>query len=270
MKRATGFTSVKHTLGFTSVKHTLGFTLVELLVVIAIISILASIAVPSVSRYIERARFTKAQAEINSIETSLTAMLSDAGLRDFSTGFFTSAVPDPFSGMTIGEAVEIYTDAFYLLLKVGHNAGSPQYPFTGPLSVPDEVRRQLGATYMDELGNDPWGSQYHIFPGPWRTGGGTNPIVFRRYDRDPEAIGEVADDGFTVNYSDPDSGDSYTTGYPAPLTKIFYIFSPGANLVPNQMWTPLYADAGADPDQVGGGDDINNWDITNSFARFYR
>ncbi|HRI89097.1 MAG TPA: prepilin-type N-terminal cleavage/methylation domain-containing protein, partial [Candidatus Hydrogenedentes bacterium] len=64
-------------------KSKLGFTLVELLVVIAIIAILAGIVIPNVPKYINKARATRAQAEIKGIDLALTKMLTDVGRTDF-------------------------------------------------------------------------------------------------------------------------------------------------------------------------------------------
>jgi general secretion pathway protein G len=50
-----------------------GFTLIELLVVIGIIGTLSSIAIPTYSGYIERAKNTKAAAEIRILEKEIIA-----------------------------------------------------------------------------------------------------------------------------------------------------------------------------------------------------
>ncbi|MBN2124290.1 MAG: prepilin-type N-terminal cleavage/methylation domain-containing protein [Deltaproteobacteria bacterium] len=51
----------------------LGFTLVELLVTVGILATLASIAVPTYSRFIDKARITKAIAEIRILEKEIMA-----------------------------------------------------------------------------------------------------------------------------------------------------------------------------------------------------
>jgi general secretion pathway protein G len=55
------------------------FTLIELLLVMVIIIILASIVVPKMSGYSERARKSKATAEIDAFKTSLAAFETDTG-----------------------------------------------------------------------------------------------------------------------------------------------------------------------------------------------
>jgi prepilin-type N-terminal cleavage/methylation domain-containing protein len=252
-------------------KRAMGFTLVELLVVIAIISILASIAVPNITQYLERARMTKAEAEINSIETALTAILADSGRRDFSGTSFFSNFPNTAN---IEAATEIYTEAFYLIMKAGNDAGGPGLEFPTGVAIHDDIRRSLGSTYMDELGNDPWGQRYLIFPGPWRSAMGD--IEFRKVARDEDAIGEPDDDSIVL-YRDPETDAQIETGYPAPKTKPYYVYSRGANLVSNQLSSAGYQavvtggpDTVSEPDFVGGGDDISNWDNTRSYAQFYR
>ena len=48
-----------------------GFTLIELAMAIAILGILAGIAVPSYSRFIEKARVTKATAEVSDLQKEI-------------------------------------------------------------------------------------------------------------------------------------------------------------------------------------------------------
>jgi len=245
-------------------KRNKGFTLVELLVVIAIISILASIAVPNITQYMERARMTKAEAEIESITTALTAMLADSGKRDFSgAGFFTSFP----TNLAIGEAVEVYSDAFYALLLLGNDAPSDSN-WPNSVTMNENVRRALGNSYMDELANDPWDRRYQIFPGPWRGWAGSTEIPFRTTNADTTLPG-VSTQG-TFQHTGPDSDVSNTVGYPAQRTKVFYIFSTGGNLVANQAYSPGYGDEFGEPTVVGGGDDISNWDKMKSYATSYR
>ena len=70
-----------------------GFTLVELLVVMAIIAILAAIVVPNAAKFIARAKVTRALAEIQGMETAITAMVADAGRSSLGQVFRVGAVP---------------------------------------------------------------------------------------------------------------------------------------------------------------------------------
>jgi general secretion pathway protein G len=56
-----------------------GFTLMELMVVIAIIVLLAGIMVPNLANRIERAKVTKAEADISAIESAIAMYETDTG-----------------------------------------------------------------------------------------------------------------------------------------------------------------------------------------------
>jgi len=288
-----------------------GFTLVELLVVMAIIAILASIVVPNAIQYIRSARATKAAAEINTIETSLVKMLSDAGRSNLTQLFNPTGMRDVL-GVTPGQyissaqmqrAVDIYTGAFYALLREGRSAITLTDPNTGvaygTILDPSAIKK-LGTSYMAEIGYDPWGSNlYGIYPGPWPSGNGPN--IFRRYFSEGDsgsASGKRlpgrgdTPDGLTIGdesnlefYPDPesDSTESLIFSYPAPRDKVAFIWSYGENLISGQaIYQPgdtpalqypgddalYYADQD-DPTKKGGGDDVNNWDSAGTWSRFY-
>ncbi len=284
-----------------------GFTLVELLVVMAIIAILASIVVPNAIKYITRSRATKAQSEIASIELALTAMLSDAGRSDINHLFDPMKVRD-FLGLgedlnvamtreIFADAQKMYTATLYALLREGRIALSDSHTLelsTGaePLNfgevLNNNVIRKLGTSYLEDLGVDPWGNMYQIFPGPWRTKrDNSNPVPFRTYmnleNSDlPGSKGAGRPDGYELDAVDPETGEAMTVGFPASRTKSFFIYSMGQNMVSGQM---VYDPAGYETDGeygvyenydlnqdeafVGGGDDINNWDKGASWMRFY-
>ena len=84
-----------------------GFTLIELLVVIAIIAILAGIVIPNVPKYINKARATRAYAEIKGVDLALTKMLTDANRSDFKSGFF-----DAWPYATLDESLDTYRTVF--------------------------------------------------------------------------------------------------------------------------------------------------------------
>ena len=54
-----------------------GFTLVELLVVIAILAVLTTVAIVGYSAYVNKAKETKAQSEVQQIATYISAELLD-------------------------------------------------------------------------------------------------------------------------------------------------------------------------------------------------
>jgi len=302
-----------------------GFTLVELLVVMAIISILAAIVVPNVQRYIVRARVARAVSEINGAELAMTALLTDAGKSNLNQLFNPDAVRGYLqtqSGLNLldenqrgtpeffNAAVTLYTTVAYDLLNYGRNVlrgdGDIDYqaPWTpDPNNTPAkplidrDVLAKLGDQYM-ALGNDPWGNDYHFFPGPWRVHTNPNgtpqyrraPIVFRKFTVEQSSGGSqrgARNDGFVLDdarlldaFEDIiESPETWPTnvGYPAETGKAVYIWSYGANLRNGQMlYTRAYDlnaprtwyDAQEEGD-IGGGDDVNNWDPGASWQRFY-
>lgn len=89
-----------------------GFTLIELLIVVAIIGILTAIAVPMYTNIQSRARIAKAQADVRTLASAITAYNSQRGLlpavlADLTTqetinnenmGPYIGAVPTPPAG----------------------------------------------------------------------------------------------------------------------------------------------------------------------------
>lgn len=292
-----------------------GFTLVELLVVMAIIAILAAIVVPNVQRYIVRARVTRAIAEINGMELALTAMLTDAGRSNLNQLFEPGMLSNHFGvAPTTNEAqwatfmtnnfnavTDLYSGLVYDLLRYGRNVLLPDSGAMPNFAayVKKDILVKLGTNYMD-IGLDPWGNQYRIFPGPWKFannvgGTGRAPIPFRKFSvetgsgsssagarsdnfvlrdltRNVDRLGDFFLDIITDIETWPDR-----VGFPADPGKSAFIWSFGDNGVSSQMiYTATYDAANpinwynaADAASLGGGDDINNWDTGSSWQRFY-
>lgn len=248
-------------------KRQQGFTLVELLVVIAIISILAALVVPRIAAALERAKATRAQAEIRNAELALTKMLTDAGRKDFRSGFFQNwpeATPGLSSVEALAEALSMYQEVFYILLRQGRSAEfDPGWP--GVVQLHPEVKKKLAVNYMD-LGQDQWDELYWFAPGPWRS---SEPIPFRLYQPAIDVPGGPRRDAGTLDAAtqgvDPSDLDGYY-GYPAPKNKEIYIWSKGGDTIDNQYWGGYDA---LEPYYYGGGDDINNWDDEAGWIRFY-
>ncbi len=265
-------------------KRAFGFTLVELLVVIAIISILAGIVIPNVPKYINKARATRAYAEIKGIDLALTKMLTDAGRSDFKSGFFNDATwPAPVGAgqAAVREQAELYSTVFYILLRKGKYADADT-GWPGGIQINEEVRRKLGDTYM-ELGNDPWGNLYQFYAGPFspiagdpyyisNTGRVLSP--FRIYQVTSTVPGGITEDTLTVQDvidPDDDAATPMDLGYPAPRKATQFVWSTGKNKQSNQEFNQGYAGPAGDVelDFIGGGDDINNWDNETSWLTFY-
>ncbi len=282
-----------------------GFTLIELLVVMAIIAILASIVVPNVARYISRARMTRALEEIKSIELELTNMLTNADRSSLDHLFLPAeygsggelsggvqyrlgGVCGEFSAAQMALAQELYTNTLYALLRSGR-AVLTETTYSGVLRK--EVIRKLGTGYLD-IGRDPWGKLYQIWPGPWPSGT-TNR--FRIYQNENEAnplpgvdrASGTWDEHLGRSVVDPGTDQSINVGWAAGRNKVAFVWSMGQNLISGQA---IYVnddilgcgspgprdhperwgyDANQDSHYVGGGDDINNWDNGRSWEVFY-
>lgn len=279
-------------------KHQKGFTLVELLVVMAIIAILASIVVPNVAKYIRKSRMTRALSEIKSIELALTNMLADADRSSLHQLFLPDQValrltgtptPTPYLLTTdqMRYAIQLYTNAFYALLRTGRAAMTDADPdIAGILN--NNVVNRLGSSYLADIRRDPWGNLYQIYPGPWSgrkivNNVDINPPIFRIYQVSPDeqnlpgSRGAARPDTLTFTTLDEVSGLEVQIGFPAPRDMLAFIWSFGENMVSGQA---VYSNTGYTPgphnyDQnqdeiyMGGGDDINNWDSGRSWERLY-
>lgn len=278
-----------------------GFTLVELLVVMAIISLLAAIVVPNVINYIRQGRATKARADISGLESALVKILSDSGRGNLGQLFNPDVVGgaigvqpgDTLTSDSFKAAQNIYTQAIYVILRQGRSALGESVngiPLNQLLNA--GVIYKLSSSYV-ELGFDPWGKLYNIYPGPWPTGNGLIP--FRKFlaetaasdkDRLPGS-GSRGDVLTLVDLPDADTGQTITVGYPAPRDKVAFIWSNGENLASGAaIYNPNGYVSTGDPEAdlanfydvvnnaddlllAVGGDDVNNWDNGNSWTRFY-
>lgn len=294
-----------------------GFTLVELLVVMAIIAILAAIVVPNAAKFIGRARVTRALSEVSGMETAVMAMVTDAGRSSLSQIFVPGAVPALACKFTdqngfptqvpplewgnqvtanFQAITEMYSNVVYDLLRYGRDVLRQENGSLAPLVITRNLLSKLGTSYMD-VGNDPWGSQYQVFPGPWKVAMGVNntrwPIIFRKFsvDTSGNSTRKVKDDHFALNGGDNgnliinafgsivEDGATWPdkVGFPADTNKSVYIWSLGENMRSSQMLYAAQYDTAnpftwyntpQDGSDLGGGDDINNWDKDSSWSRF--
>jgi general secretion pathway protein G len=99
-----------------------GFTLIEIMVVILILGLLATIVVQSLRGAADKAKRTKAQADISEIKTALDRFYLDNGFYPTSDQGLAALVAAPTSGRAV-----------------------PNYESGG---------------YIEKLPTDPWGNQY--------------------------------------------------------------------------------------------------------------
>lgn len=286
-----------------------GFTLVELLVVMAIISILAAIAVPNIIGRIERARGVRAVSEIRNIDLAITNILADAGVNSLHRLFKPDGVRvylgitdqmvlagnAMLTQQAFDRAQELYTRVLYAVLREGRQALVDTDPVVGNFAqyLEQGIVSKLGTTYFNDLAFDPWGNLYQIYPGPWPSekiinSVKTNQIPFRIYSVTtntdatrslPGSMGGGKEDELTLyKVIDPETGLEETHGYAAPREEVAFIWSNGGNLISGQA---LYRQVGylppnqtdyyppQEPEFMGGGDDVNNWDNGASWERFY-
>ena len=99
-----------------------GFTLIEIMVVILILGLLATIVVQSLRGAADKAKRTKAQADISELKTGLDRFYLDNGFYPTTDQGLTALVTAPTSGRAV-----------------------PNYESGG---------------YIEKLPTDPWGNQY--------------------------------------------------------------------------------------------------------------
>lgn len=211
-----------------------------------------------------------------------------------------ASLPDPptmdtWTADDFDYAVEIYTNAAYALLRKGRGAlGSEGTVYGGSSILREDVVRNLGTAYMAELATDPWNNLYQFYPGPWSPRNGLN--VFRVYlpqtngpplpgDRVNSQNGDelsLVDGANGVTLIDPETGDPLDRiGIAANDNQEMYIWSLGANLVSGQARyrnpslgynaadVLINYRGGQEPELMGGGDDVCNWDKYQTYMRFY-
>jgi prepilin-type N-terminal cleavage/methylation domain-containing protein len=204
--------------------------------------------------------------------------------------------PEAFAAVTA-----LYTSALYGVLRSGRRVLSESDTFyNGTIFNYSQVLdtatvNKLGLGYVPDLSADPWGNLYNIYPGPWSARDtdsngvpvGRAPIPFRIYlapEQNLPGVG-VKSDALTLDGSTPQrtpitdiDNNELIVGWPAEINRLAFIWSNGQNLSSSQALyrAPSFNydtfgryDQAQDQEFWGGGDDINNWDPSNSFNRFY-
>ncbi len=263
-------------------------------VVLVLLFVLWIAVIPVVPTYRRSDQSKKALKEVAAFDEALVRAMNDAEVRSFRDFFGTVAFGDEaramanVDGISLFEAsARLYTSAAYAIVRDGTNAiavlesEASSHSRAGRALLASRLQK-LDEGYLD-LGEDPWGNLYNVYPGPWRDGDG--PIPFRVYRN---AGGHLKPDGLTVAVAAPEqsaySGSAEPTkenvSYPAPRERQFFIWSNGENLVSDQSLPPSeigygkplqsYYAPNRDEEYRGGGDDVNNWDAEKSWMLFYR
>ncbi len=137
-----------------------GFTLLELVVIIAIIGILASIGIPSYYTYLEKARVTRAIAEVRMLEMEIRIWEEDNGslpetLEEIGRGDLLDPWGNPYQylnfatikGQGVGKKRKDHNvvpiNDFFDLYSMGRD-GKSQAPLTANASYDDIIRAHNG------------------------------------------------------------------------------------------------------------------------------
>lgn len=241
------------------------------------------------AKSVSRLPSIRAVSEIKNVETALAGMLSDTGESNLSAFFereaFESARDDLMreEDLNVFDAsVRIYTTGLHALIRQGRAVLSdPSLNHLHSLYNVEALPR-LGTSYID-IGDDPWGSPYQFFIGPWPEEWGPSVFRIRRVNSNlgpevnpPRETPEA--DALTVTIAGEDE-ESYSVGYPATPDSVIYMWSLGWNGVSDQARfdvTGQYAPPARGhyrPDardlELGGGDDINSWDRGSTWKDLY-
>ena len=119
-----------------------GFTLVELLIVIAILGVLTAVAVPNVGRFMGRGEVESANTEYSTLQTSVMAIIADAGRSDVAAA----------TGITNGSSITVGGTAYALSDYV-----------TGTIKGTYSISDQGVITGTDYPGNVYWDGTNHVW-----------------------------------------------------------------------------------------------------------
>lgn len=141
-----------------------GFTMLEIIVILGVIAIMAAVLTPMILNYLDDAKVSKAQADVQAISGSVLKLTRDvAHFPIFKDGTKTTGDPDIELLQGPGnDPVDNSSSPWLGTSKKGdlgdhlvkNNPGSNKYPTTG--------RFTWKGPYLEKVSEDPWGNRYLV------------------------------------------------------------------------------------------------------------
>lgn len=152
-----------------------GFTLIEIIVILAVISILVAILTPTVLKYIDDARTSRASADVQTINAMLNDLVKDTGQYPANKlagrTFICGPGTQPSTGVVWCTAANFRALSNHLIIN------DPDEDLT-PNEATDDYRPsgnfRWKGPYLQTLNPDPWGNAYAINASTF-VGGNTSP-----------------------------------------------------------------------------------------------
>lgn len=140
-----------------------GFTLIEIIVILAVISILVAILTPTVLKYIDDARTSRAQEDVKTINAMLNDLIKDTGEypgnKLSGRTFICSTGTQPSTGVVWCTAANFRDLSNHLVINDPNENGTPN---EASVDYRSSGKFRWKGPYLQTLNPDPWGNAYAI------------------------------------------------------------------------------------------------------------